>query len=92
MKRKLIFLAICLFSISLSSFGQKWKMTRYEAIFGIGAANYFGDIGGSPADGNMLGLRDLTLGDTRPSFYLGARYKILENLSVKFNCNWFCQE
>jgi opacity protein-like surface antigen len=30
-------------------------------------------------------LRDLTLKDTRPSFYIGARYKIRSNIAVKLN-------
>jgi len=78
-----ILLAVFLTISGLS--GQKWKLRRYEAVFGIGSANYFGDIGGSPTESNWFGIKDIQLFQTRPSFYIGARYKFRHNLAVKAN-------
>ena len=60
-------------------------MRRYEGIVGIGTANYFGDIGGYSKGDNALGLKDISITNTRPSIYLGARYKVYEVLAVKLN-------
>ena len=77
--------------ISVSGFAQKWKLTRYEAIIGIGTANLFGDIGGYPNASNWYGIKDINFLRTRPSIYCGARYKIKQDQSVKFNLvlAWF---
>jgi hypothetical protein len=64
---------------------QIWKMKRYEAIVGIGTSNYFGDIGGFSRGENVLGLKDISITSTRPSIYLGARYKVFEVIAVKLN-------
>lgn len=82
-------IAYLILAISLlypaSSQAQVWKMKRYEAIIGIGTANYFGDIGGYSIGDNALGLKDLSIKSTRPTIYLGARYKVLEVVAVKLN-------
>jgi hypothetical protein len=64
---------------------QRWKLRRYEALFGVGFLNYFGDIGGAATSDNWFGIKDLSIKHTRPSLYLGARYKIRENVAVKLN-------
>ncbi len=68
-----------------NSRAQVWKMKRYEAIVGIGTSNYFGDIGGYSKGENALGLKDFSIKSTRPSIYLGARYKVFEVMAVKLN-------
>jgi opacity protein-like surface antigen len=73
-----------LFSVSAGN-AQKWKLRRYEAIAGIGTAHYFGDIGGTADETNLLGLKDIEIFNTRPSIYVGARYKIRHNMAVKAN-------
>jgi hypothetical protein len=81
-----IVILVLLMSLSVSGgFSQKWKLRRYEAIAGIGTAHYFGDIGGSATEENLFGIKDIELFNTRPSFYLGARYKIRHNMAVKAN-------
>lgn len=77
--------------VAASGFSQKWKLTRYEAIVGIGSANFFGDVGGVPPKENWFGLKDISLFTTRPSIYLGARYKIEQDKAVKLNIifAWF---
>ena len=64
---------------------QRWKLRRYEAVFGVGFLNYFGDIGGAATNDNWYGIKDLSIKHTRPSLYLGTRYKIRENMGLKLN-------
>lgn len=64
---------------------QRWKLRRYEAVFGVGFLNYFGDVGGAATTENWFGIRDLSIKYTRPSFYLGTRFKIRENMGLKLN-------
>ncbi|MBI4649663.1 MAG: hypothetical protein HY738_24440, partial [Bacteroidia bacterium] len=60
----------------------RWKRTRYEMIYSIGATNILGELGGA----NQIGtdyLKDLEVAMTRPLGQVGLRYKILENVAVK---------
>lgn len=84
-KRIIPYIILVLFCIPHPGEAQKWKLSRYEGLFGVGFCNYFGDIGGSASSNNWFGLRDLSIKSTRPSFYLGARYKIRPNIAVKMN-------
>ncbi|MCK4344155.1 MAG: hypothetical protein KAX05_02635 [Bacteroidales bacterium] len=85
MKRRFYLIYLIAFLFPYFSDAQVWKMRRYEAMGGIVTSNYFGDIGGYSKGDNALGLKDFKLFQTRPGFYLGARYKVLENLSAKLN-------
>lgn len=86
MARRLIpYLLLLLLCLPLTADAQKWKLRRYEALFGVGTSNYFGDIGGSADADNLWGIKDIKIRSTRPSFYLGARYKIRANVAVKMN-------
>ena len=76
---------LLLFIFSNGSMAQKWKLKRYEGIVGIGTAHYFGDIGGTADETNLFGLKDIEITKTRPSLYLGVRYKIRHNIAVKAN-------
>jgi hypothetical protein len=81
-----IVILILLMSLSFSDgYSQKWKLRRYEAVAGVGTAHYFGDIGGTADKNNLFGIKDIELFNTRPSVYLGARYKIRYNMAVKAN-------
>jgi hypothetical protein len=80
-----IVLTVLLLISCISGFSQKWKLTRYEAMAGIGTANYFGSIGGSSGTNNWFGLKDIDILGTRPSFYGAARYKIQQDQALKFN-------
>ncbi len=65
--------------------GQRWKLMRYEACLGLGTSHFFGDIVSTPRESNFYGLKDLRLNETRPSAFLGLRYKFLKNVSGRFN-------
>jgi hypothetical protein len=83
--RYIIILSLPLLILAASGSAQKWKLKRYEAIVGIGTAHYFGDIGGAQTEDNLFGVKDIEIKGTRPSIYLGARYKIRSNMAVKAN-------
>jgi opacity protein-like surface antigen len=84
-RRFLPYIIISLFLLPATIDAQRWKLRRYEGLFGVGFVNYFGDVGGSAERENWFGIKDLSLKHTRPSFYIGARYKIRSNVSVKMN-------
>jgi hypothetical protein len=83
MKIKCLLLVLIFSCTALTA--QKWKLKRYEALIGVSSVNYFGDIGGSPTENNWFGIKDIQLLQTRPSIYVGARYKIRHNIAVKAN-------
>ena len=84
-KRVIPYLILLLIITPEHGEAQRWKLRRYEGIFGVGFLNYFGDIGGAATEKNWWGLRDLSIKQTRPSFYLGARYKIRPDMAVRVN-------
>ncbi len=81
--RKFVVLILSIFFLISAGYSQKWKLRRYEGIVGIGTAHYFGDLGGAPTTHNWFGIKDIELFNTRASIYLGARYKIRQNMAVK---------
>ncbi len=84
MKKGLLIILAFFFVISVSQ-AQRWKLKRYEAIAGLGVANVFGDIGGSSEIENWGGFKDFRIRDSRPSIYLGARYRLTEEQALKLN-------
>ena len=63
--------------------GQQWKKAKLEIFGGISAYQYFGDIGGSKTELNLLGLLDMDLVAFRPGINLGARYHIAKPIQIK---------
>ncbi|HOT13146.1 MAG TPA: hypothetical protein PK252_00150 [Bacteroidales bacterium] len=75
---------ICLLlMVSGILFSQKWKLTRYELMYGVGVSNYFGDIGSTSNNNNLYGIKDIRIFNTRPSFMVGARYKIKQKFHTR---------
>ena len=87
MKTALRYLFVLLLTIAMAgtSYAQRWKLLRYELVGGIGSTNIFGDIGGAATRANLLGIKDLRFGATRPNLTLGARYRWKENQSFRLN-------
>ena len=83
MKRTLLTFLILCFIASFSS-AQIWKLKRYESVFGFGPSFFFGDIGGYSKTKNILGLRDITLLQTRFDLNASLRYRIAQPFSVRF--------
>jgi hypothetical protein len=71
--------------LPLAGISQRWKLQRAEITGGLGGVNYFGDIGGSPDDTKLLGLKDLEISYTRPNINFGGRYRLDERMNVKAN-------
>lgn len=84
--KKYIFLILIL-TIPLISNAQKWKRYRYEVLFGVGYSNFFGDLGGGSGKGgqSIISIKDIDFGSSRPAFFVGARYKIVERFALKIN-------
>lgn len=78
-------LIIALSAISITVFSQRWKLKRYEVLFGVGSTNVYGDIGGTADANNLYGLKDIRINETRYSIYGGFRYRIKQDLAIKFN-------
>ena len=85
MKRGLILFLVCAaFSFENVSFAQPthfttnkyWKHQRKEIIFGIGASNFLGDLGGLNRIGTDYSPMDIDFAVTRPSGHFGIRYRL----------------
>ncbi|OFX59328.1 MAG: hypothetical protein A2046_12980 [Bacteroidetes bacterium GWA2_30_7] len=85
MKKFIFFILILI--IPYISNAQKWKRYRYEVLFGIGYSNFFGDLGGGAGKGgqSIISVKDIDFGASRPAFFVGARYKIVERIALKVN-------
>ena len=66
---------------------QQWKKTRKEVIFGLGAANILGDLGGADQIGTHL-MKDLEISLTRPTIAGGYRYKLSPTMAIKGYGGW----
>jgi len=66
---------------------QRWKRLRYETIYGIGATNFLGELGGA----NQIGtdyLRDLEISMTRFVLQVGVRYRMTKSLACKASLSY----
>jgi hypothetical protein len=84
MKKLMSFIIIFLFVTSTLN-AQLWKLRRYELYGGPGTTQFFGDIGGFSRNKNILGIKDISLQNTRFNFNLGMKYRIIENVSARVN-------
>lgn len=66
---------------------QRWKRYRKQVIFGAGATNFLGELGG----GNNIGQPgplDLNLAATRPSLSIGYRYQLSNVFFFRSDLSW----
>jgi len=88
---KIIIVIVLLFVFDFTSYTQPthfttnsyWKHQRKEILFGIGASNFLGDLGGLNRVGTGYSPIDLEWSTTRPSGHVGYRYRMLPWLSSK---------
>jgi hypothetical protein len=85
MKRSLVVIILFCIVTQISLSQQIWRTKRCEAIAGIGTTQFFGDIGGFSKTENILGIKDVSFLQTRFNLYLGAKYKIRNDLNVRLN-------
>jgi OmpA-OmpF porin, OOP family len=71
------------FLIGYQANAQQWKLKRIEAIAGIGTTNVYSDLGGAPDASSILFIKDITFKSTRPSVYLGLRYRVTPKSTIK---------
>lgn len=65
-----------------NNFANSKKKPRKEYVFGIGAANFLGELGGANQIGTNF-VKDLEFSTTRPSLAIGMRYKTSKRFGVK---------
>jgi hypothetical protein len=81
--KKYFYIIIGLAFFFLQAKGQTWKDNRYSIAGGIGATQFFGDIGGYTPGDNIAGIRDFSFRHTRINLSAGMRYRVLEDLTAK---------
>lgn len=85
MKRSLLILPLLfLLIIAETTQGQMWRRDRKEFVFGLGATNFLGDLGGSERIGSEpFSMRDLNWPSTRPLGLFGYRYRLTKESSIR---------
>src|SRR5450759_3507495 len=81
MRRSALIILLLCFIVSISD-AQIWKLRRYEAVAGIGPSFFFGDIGGYSKTKNILGLRDISLIQTRFDFNANLKYRVAQSFNI----------
>jgi hypothetical protein len=85
MKRYFVVIVLCCFLVQWSEAQEIWKQTRLEAVGGLGITQFFGDIGGFSKGENIIGFKDFSFMQTRYNISVGAKYKLLRDVNVRFN-------
>jgi hypothetical protein len=65
-----------------NNFANSKNKARKEYVFGIGAANFLGELGGANQIGTHF-IKDFEFSATRPSAAIGMRYKFAKRYAVK---------
>lgn len=86
--RRFILFSLVIFLCAPYSGAQLWKMKRYEVTAGIGNSQFYGDVGGFTIGKNALGLKDLTLRQTRFNVNGSFRYFFTDNLAARLNLSY----
>lgn len=80
-KNRLLIVGILLTSLACKAqhscgLNNRWKYTRHEFVYGIGATNFLGDLGGLNKIASHYSFADLELMLTRPALNIGYRYRL----------------
>jgi len=67
---------------------NEWKKYKREFYFGIGAANFLGDLGGLDRSGTDFSPVDLELKQTGFSAGMGYKYKLAKWINVSIGANY----
>jgi hypothetical protein len=84
MKRSIIIILLLCILVPYSE-AQIWKMKKYEFITGIGTSQFFGDIGGFSRNKNVVGLRDVSIPQTRFDLNLNLKYRLTQNFNARLS-------
>jgi len=82
MKRLIFILLVTLFFLPDSN-AQLWKYKRYQASGFLGTSQFFGDVGGYSRGENVIGLKDISLKQTRFTIGAGVKYWVVEDATIK---------
>ena len=85
MKRSFLTILLLCFIVSFTEAQMIWKQKRYEAVVGIGPSFFFGDIGGYSQGKNILGIKDITLKQTRFDFNANFKYRITQDINIRLS-------
>lgn len=80
-------LTALLLAFSLDSYSQMWKRRRQELMFGIGATNFLGELGGRNDIGRPF-IIDLNMAATRPSVNFGYLYRTNSHSKLRGSVTW----
>jgi hypothetical protein len=83
--KKLLIILTTLCILSPVTNAQLWKVHRLEISGGLGATQFFGDLGGYPNKKNILGIRDFTFKNTRYDLNANLRYRITGDFDIRAN-------
>jgi hypothetical protein len=64
---------------------QIWKLKRYEVVVGFGPSFFFGDIGGYSISKNILGLKDITVLQTRFDVNINMKYRFSQAFDIRLS-------
>lgn len=91
MKKIVTCFLIFIFALPLLSNGQRlrnrWKATRADVHFGIGATNFLGDLGGANQIGTHY-FKDLEFSQTRLAICAGYRYKLSSGVAINTSLSY----
>lgn len=77
-----MFVSLLISSDADAQRAARWRRMRYEVIYGLGGANFLGELGGANQVGTNF-VRDFEITQTRPLASIAMRYKIMQDLAVK---------
>lgn len=79
-----VFLLVVLMGAFFASDAQRWKRYRWETIYGMGFANFLGELGGADQVGTDY-FKDYEWKATRLALTAGLRFKQTQQISHKAN-------
>lgn len=80
--KKYLLVSLVLLLISQIGYTQRWKKERFSLAYGIGAANFLGELGGADDVGSNF-VRDLEFASTRPSTSILMRYRLTQKIALR---------
>jgi hypothetical protein len=91
MKRSLLFVIIIMILVPYMGNSQRlknrWRTSRTELHFGIGATNFLGELGGADQIGTN-GFKDLEFSVTKLAASMGMRYKLSPSIALNTHLSY----
>jgi hypothetical protein len=87
LKRSILIILLFSLIVQLTE-AQLWKLKRYELVAGLGASQFFGDVGGYSKPINNIGLKDITFLQTRFDINLNVKYRITQRINVRVSLTY----